>query len=180
MKDAYRRMSWCYLLKNDIDKFKIYRELSKRYGSSNSEEDKNIMREAELGITHDMVILKARLLFDGGYYQLAEDNIKQRSPDQLKTDYQKQEYHYRYARILHEQNKYNKAIDYYTYVVKSAPVNTTYYFAPYACLHMGYIYQKMGFGQIAKSHFSKVDLYTKAEYYEGIKVKSNKELLKLK
>jgi hypothetical protein len=45
---------------------------------------------------------------------------------------------------------------------------------------MGYIYQKMGFGQLAKSHFSKVESYTKAEYHEGIKVKSNKELQKLK
>lgn len=180
MKDAYRRISWHYLLKNDLDKFKIYRELSKRYGSSNSEEDKNIMRETTEGVSHDLVILKARLLFDGGYYAKAEETIKQRNPDQLKTEYQKLEYYYRYARILHEQNKYNKAIDYYTQVVKLSPVNTPYYFAPYACLHMGYIYQKMGFGQIAKSHFSKVDVYTKAEYHESIKVKSNKELQKLK
>ena len=42
------------------------------------------------------------------------------------------------------------------------------------------IYQKMGFGQIAKSHFSRVELYTKAEYHESIKVKSNNELQKLK
>jgi tetratricopeptide (TPR) repeat protein len=180
MKDAYRRISWCYLLKNDLDKYKIYRELSKRYGSTNSEEDKNIMRETELGITHDLIILKARLLFDGGYYVKAEETIKQRNPDQLKTEYQRLEYYYRYARILHEQNKYNKATDYYEQVVKLSPVSTPYYFAPYACLHMGYIYQKMGFGQIAKSHFSKVELYTKAEYHESIKVKSNKELQKLK
>jgi len=180
MKDAYRRISWYYLLKNDSDKFKIYRELSKRYGSTNSEEDKNIMRENSGGITHDLVILKARLLFDGGYYVKAEETIKQRTPEELKTEYQKLEYYYRYARILHEQNKYNKALDFYTQVVKLSPVSTPYYFAPYACLHMGYIYQKMGFAQIAKSHFSKVDIYTKSEYHESIKVKSNKELKKLK
>jgi hypothetical protein len=104
MKDAYRRISWHYLLKNDLDKFKVYRELSKRYGSTNSEEDKNIMRETTAGITHDLVLLKARLLFDGGYYAKAEETIKQRKPELLKTEYQNLEYYYRYARILHEQN----------------------------------------------------------------------------
>ncbi len=180
MKDAYRRISWCYLLKNDLDKFKIYRELSKRYGNSNNEEDKKVLHETEKGIMHDLIILKSRLLFDGGYYQRAEETIKKKDVNQLKTNYQKLEYYYRYGRILHEQNKYNKAIDYYTYVVKNAPVNTPYYFAPYACLQMGYIYQKMGFGQLAKSHFSKVESYTKAEYHESIKIKSSNELHKLK
>ncbi|MBP9187321.1 MAG: hypothetical protein KBG11_09510 [Bacteroidia bacterium] len=180
MKDAYRRISWSYLIKNDIEKFKVYRELSKRYGSANSEEDQNIERELAMGSQQDVVILKARLLFDGGYYQRAEDMIKQREPEQLKSDYHKLEYYYRYARILQEQKKYNKAVEYYDYVIKNSPTNTPYYFAPNACLQLGYIYQNLGFKQLAKSNFNKVSIYTKAEFIEGIKVKSAKELATLK
>jgi tetratricopeptide (TPR) repeat protein len=179
MKDAYRRISWHYLLRGEKDKYEVYKALSQRYGSSNSEEDKYIQKEAQLGRTPEVILIKARLLFDGGYYNKAEETIKQINPEKTTDIYVKLEYHYRYARILHEQNKLHKAIDYYSYVVKYSPVNTPYYFAPNSCLQMGYIYQKLGFNQIAKSHFNNVSLYSKAEYVDGLKLKAKIELEKI-
>lgn len=179
LKDAYRRISWYYLLHNDEEKYKVYRELCKRYGGSGNEEDRNIQQEMASGISHDLLILRARLLFDGGYYQRAEETIKQRNPEQLKTGYQKLEYYYRYARILQEQNKLSKATELYGIVIKSAPFNTPYYFAPNACLQMGYIYQKLGFKQIARSHFLNVSNYKKAEYIQSIEIKAENELARL-
>lgn len=179
LRDAYRRIGWYYLLRNDTEKYKVYRELCKRYGGSGNEEDRNIQREMASGISHDLVILKARLLFDGGYYLKAEETIKQRTPEQLKTNYQKLEYYYRYARILQEQNKLSKATELFGIVIKNAPFNTPYYFAPNACLQMGYIYQKLGFKQIARSHFLNVSNYNKAEYIQSLEIKAENELAKL-
>jgi tetratricopeptide (TPR) repeat protein len=180
MREAYKRLSWFYLVNNDREKFLLYRSFAKRYGSGQNEEEKNITMEISRGIPHDAITLKARLLFDGGYYQKAEEVIKQCKPEQLATEYQKLEYHYRYARILHEENKFTKAAEYYSYVIKNSPENTPYHFAPFSCLYLGYIYQKTGFPQIAGNYFRSSFKYTKAEYMETIQVKAGKELEKMK
>lgn len=179
MKDAYRRLYWFYLIKNEPEKANAYKLMSKKYGTGNSEEDKNVQREVEQGITPDLILLKARLLCDGGYYLRAEEVIKQHKLENLKTDYQKLEYYYRYGRILHELNKWSKATEYYSYVIKNSPLNTPYYFAPNACLHMGYIYKKLGFNLIAKSHFNNVKKYSNAEYIQNFEVKAEKEIEKM-
>lgn len=179
MKDAYRRLYWFYLTRNEPEKAALYKLMSKKYGTSNNEEEKNVQREVEQGLSPDLILLKARLLCDGGYYVRAEEVIKQHQIADLKTDYQKLEYYYRYGRILHELNKWSKATEYYAYVIKNSPLNTPYYFAPNACLQMGYIYKKLGFNQIAKSHFANVKKYGSAEYIQNFEVKAEKEMEKL-
>lgn len=179
MKDAYRRLYWFYLVKNEPEKANAYKLMSKKYGTSNSEEDKNVQREIEQGMSPDIILLKARLLCDGGYYVRAEEVIKQHRIEDLKTDYQKLEYHYRYGRILHELNKWSKATEYYGYVIKHSPTNTPYYFAPNASLQMGYIYKKLGFNHIATSHFANVKKYSNAEYIQNFEVRAEKEIERL-
>lgn len=176
VSDAYRRLSWYYLIHNDQAKYKTYRELSLRNGSSDSEEEKYIKNEIASGQNLDVIMLRARLLFDGGYYSKAEEVLKLRNPDLLKTDYQKLEYNYRLGRIYQEQNKLSKATDCFKLVIKMAPLNTPYYFAPNACLQMGIIYKKMGFTKIAASHLKNVSNYTKAEYLQSISFKAANEL----
>lgn len=176
MKDAYRRLYWFYLLRNENEKAQAYKLMGKKYGVTKNEEEKNVQREVDQGLAPDLILLKARLLCDGGYYAKAEEAIKQRKESELKTDYLKLEYHYRYGRILQEQNKWSKATEYFGYVIKNAPENTPYFFAPNACLQMGFIYKKLGFNQIAKSHFSAVKKYSKAEYISSFEIRAEKEL----
>lgn len=180
MNDAYRRLSWHYLVHGDEDKFKVYRELSKRYRKEQSEEEKNTQYEMDKHIPHDVIVLKARLLFDGGYYAKAEEVIKQRSIEQCKTTYQKLEYYYRYGRICQEAHRYSKAVELFSAVIKNANTSTTYYFAPNACYQLGVIYAKTGFKQLAESYFKQVPAYKHAEYIESIEVKAETELEKLK
>jgi hypothetical protein len=179
MKDAYRRLYWFYLIRNEPEKAAAYKLMSKKYSTGNNEEEKNVQREIEQGLSPDLILLKARLLCDGGYYTQAEEVIKQHQIADLKTDYQKLEYYYRYGRILQELNKWSKATECYGYVIKNSPLNTPYYFAPNACLQMGYIYKKLGFKQIAKSHFANVKKYSNAEYIQNFEVKAEKEMEKL-
>lgn len=180
MREAYKRLSWFYLVNNDQEKFLLYRGFAKRYGAGQNEEEKNIDMELAQHIDHDVITLKARLLSDGGYYDRAEDMIRQRKPEQLKTTYQQLEYYYRYARILDEQHKFTKATECYTYVIKHSSANTAYHFAPFSCLNLGYIYLKTGFPQIARNYFTNAMKYSKAEYIETVQVKAGKELDKLK
>lgn len=180
LPDAYRRLSWFYLLKGDEEKFKTYRELGTRYKKEESEEFKNAVYEEKNGIAHDVIVLKARLLFDGGYYTRAEDVMKQRSVEQCKTNFQKLEYYYRYGRICQEQHKYSKAIELYTQVIKLSPTSTPYSFAPLASLQAGIIYAKSGFVPLAISYLESVKKYSKAEYVQSAEVRAETELEKLK
>ncbi len=179
VKDAYRRISWVYLLAGNIEKYNIYKGLSIKKGSSESEEDKFIAQEAANGVVPDATLLRARLLFDGGYYTKAEDLIKFKKPEDFPTQYRQLEYYYRYGRILQEQNKLTRAVECFKQVIKIAPINTPYYFAPNACLQLGLIYKNLGFPAIAKGHFTQLKKYSKAEYIQSLTIKANKELDKL-
>jgi tetratricopeptide (TPR) repeat protein len=176
IKDAYKRLSWFYLLEGDSLKFNTYRGLARKYGAVNSDEDKNAQRESEAGIYPDVTLLKARLLFDGGYYTKAEETIKNHSAN-FKTNYQHTEYYYRYARITHEANKLSKAIELYNQTIKVSG-NNNLYFAPNSCLQLGYIYERLGFKELAKIHFQKALAYKGYEYKSSISQKAKAALSK--
>lgn len=179
-REAYKRLSTFYLIRNDLERSVLYHGMMKRYGSRMNEEDKNRQWEIDRKVKPDITVLKARLLFDGGYYREAEAMIAKRSAEEFASEYQRLEYYFRYARILHEQGKFARASDYYHLVIKNSPENTPLHFAPLSCLYLGYLYQKIGFVQMAASYFSAVKKYQKAEYIESTTVKAEKELLKLK
>lgn len=179
-KEAYKRLTWFYLVNHDEEKFLVYHGMIKRYGSSQNEDDKNLQREILAKTPHDVIVLKARLLADGGYYQKAEETIRQRNTTQFASEYQRLEYYFRYARILQEQNKLSKATEYYQLVIKNSPENTPWHFAPYANFYLGQIYMKLGFSQMARSYFVNVGKYKKAEYIETAEVRAAKELQLLK
>jgi len=178
IKDAYRKLSWAYLMQGDKDKYKLYRNLSIKYSSSVSEEDKNYTKDLEKGIFPALELIKSRLLFDGGYFNQAEEVLKDLEIKNINSEYQKIEYNYRMARILHESNKLSKAIEFYNLTIKSTQgINT--YFAPYSCLQLGYIYEKMGSPQVSKSFYNRVFEFKNYEYESSIKQKAKAALSKL-
>jgi len=180
MKDAYKRLQWFYLLKGDLAKVSAYGWMLKKYQSNPNEEEKQLATDLNQTTSTNLILLKSKFLFDGGYYTKAEETIKQQNQNLLKTPYQNLEYQYRYARILQELGKLNKAIEHFGKVVNLSPQNTPYYFAPNSCLQMGYIYKKLGFNLIAKQHFNNVGKYSKAEYIQSLEVKAEHEIELLK
>jgi tetratricopeptide (TPR) repeat protein len=178
LKDAYRRLSWFYLLEGDTVKFTTYKGLAQRYGATNSDEDKNAQKESEAGIYPDISLLKARLLFDGGYYAKAEEVIRTVKVSELRTDYQRIEFHYRYGRIMHESNKLSKAIELYSQTIAISG-NNNYYFAPNSCLQLGLIYEKLGYNDLARQYYEKSLAYKNYEYRSGITQKAKAGLSRL-
>jgi hypothetical protein len=180
VKEAYRWLAWYYLVNNDYDKHVIYAGLMKRHGSRFNEEEKNMLYEIDKKISPDAIVLKARLLYDGGYYQRAEDMIASHPNQNWRSDYQKQEYYYRYARIMEAQHKLSKASEYYQLVIKNSSENTPYHFAPFASFYQGLIYKQLGFTQLAKSYLNNVSKYSKAEYAESIQIRAQNALQQIK
>jgi len=166
IKDAYKRLSWYSLIYDDSMRYIVYTGLALKYGTVTSDEDRNAVKESESGILPDIILLKARLLFDGGYYVKAEETIKAHNK-KFKTNYQQIEYYYRYARIMHGGNKIANAIDLYNQTINISKEITSY-FAANSSLQLGYIYEKMGYKEMAITYFEKSLSYKNYEYKAGI------------
>lgn len=161
-KDAYRRLAWHQLLLGDTLKYHTYKNLGAKVSSHIDDEEKTITAEFAKGIYPSKEILEARLQFDGGYYEQAEETIAAINVRSLPTKLQQAEYYYRYGRIMQEQRKYSRAIELFNEAIKTAEP-AQYYFAPYSCLQLGFIYAKLGFNQTARFYFDKTTTYKNYE-----------------
>lgn len=157
-KDAYKRLAWHQLILGDTLKYQVYRKLAAKASSAMDDEDKAVAFELAKGIYPGKEVLKARLQFDGGYYEHAEELMEQIKVQALPSRQQQAEYYYRYARILQEQKKYSAAIELFNEAVKLAEAELSY-FAPYSTLQLGYIYVKLGFNQTARMYFDRTITY---------------------
>jgi tetratricopeptide (TPR) repeat protein len=161
-KDAYRRLAWHQWILGDTLKYQAYRGLAAKFTSSPDDEDKMVTAELAKGIYPGRKVLEARLLFDGGYYERAENIIAAIKPSTLPTVWQQSEYYYRYGRILQEQKKYSRAIEMFTESIRLGEPSSSY-FAPYSCLQLGYIYTKLGINKTARFYFDKTVTYKNYE-----------------
>ena len=80
IKEAYQKMGWNALIAGDMSRYKFYMERVKLYGDDVIDDDKQVPLEAESGIPPNVTLLKARLLFDGGYYKTAIGQLEGLSP----------------------------------------------------------------------------------------------------
>ncbi len=161
VKDTYLKIAWFYLLKGNIDKYNAYTSLCKVRGLAVSEKDKDALNQANQLHAPDISLLKARLYFDGGYYDKALALLKEKKMDNFPLSKDKLEYLYRMGRINQQINKDDQAITFYTATI-SKGLDQPYYFAANSALQLGFIYE------------SKKN-YTKAKYYYNLSTKMKNE-----
>lgn len=141
VKSAYQRLAWISLLKSDVNGYNFY--ISKIPGSGQAfvDEDKQAEKEAVSGQLPNSSLLKARLLFDGGYYEEAINVLEAEnvllSPALIADSV---EYLYRKARIYHEWGKTHQAIAYYIQTIE-AGIHLPDFFAGNSALQLGLIYE---------------------------------------
>jgi hypothetical protein len=141
IKAAYQKLAWIGLLKGDTSAYNKYLEMVRRAGNSIIDEDKQALSEAEKGILPNVTLLRARLLFDGGYYdhalhELLDNPLK----TFLRTKKEFVEYAYRLGRIYHENGNMAKAVQYYRQTIDRGKTEP-YYYAAAASFQMGIIYE---------------------------------------
>lgn len=176
VKEGYVRLAWCAWLRGDSSNYLFYMNLAKKYSKQVS---KMPIAPSQGNATQfpDRTLLKARLLFDGGYYDKAESLLL--GSGGFKNKAGRTEYAYRLGRIYHETNKLSKAMDSYYQSIKESE-NTGLYFAPNSWLQLGYIYEKLNFVQTAKSCYKKVFEYDDYEFQNGIEQKAKAALSRIK
>jgi tetratricopeptide (TPR) repeat protein len=152
MKEALQRLSWAYYLKGDMTKAQYYRNLVPQRGNMETDADKQAQKEAKSGKWPNAVLLKARLLSDGGFYTEARDLLLSKKTTDFALVEQKLEYAYRLARIYDEMGNDSAALRLYEATIKIG-TNRPEYFAARAALQAGYIYEKAGDKQRARTYF---------------------------
>jgi len=179
IKDSYRRLAWHYLLQNDLSQYQQYKQMATTYGEEVADEDKSAQRECSEESIPDTVLLKARLLFDGGNYGPGLELLARHPISQFTHAEQINEYYYRLARLYHESNSWRMAIVNYERAIETgAKLNT--YFAPMSCLQLALIYEKLNLRDKALYYFEKARTYRNYDYRSGITQKANAGISRMK
>lgn len=154
VKDALQKLSWYYYLNGDMTRATQCRTQILSKGGAESDADKQALKEAKSGKWPDRVLLKARLLSDGGYYGEALQSLQGKGSGDFRTSEDKCEFAYRLGRIYDGLGRSNEAVSAYLTAIKTGE-HLKEYFAARAALQTGYIYEQQGDKTIAVDYFQK-------------------------
>jgi hypothetical protein len=171
LKDVHYKLFVLYYISDqDQTAFNFWNKIPQT-GNSIYESDKYAEQQYKYKSIPNKQLAKVRFFTDGGYYPQAFEILNKLYIDQLKSQKDKIEFYYRYARLYHKTANLSEAIDYYEKVIH---INTTqtFYFAPNACLQLGYIYTYLKQNDKAKYYFNKAIEYKNHEYENSIEQKA--------
>jgi len=152
IKAAIQKIAWVAALNGDSTVYFETIHSIKDKGVAVVDEDKQAINEMNFRKFPNIVLLRARLLFDGGYYDRALSEILDNPVrSYIKTHKDLTEYSYRLARIYHETGNIPKALDYYQQTITRGK-DEIFYYATASAYQMGLIYENMG-------NYNKADNY---------------------
>jgi hypothetical protein len=167
VKSCLQKISWYYLLAGDYAKSEEYKKLILTKGIAVNEEDKQAERYANKP-RPDRYLLKARLQYDGGYYERALKTIDITSLAALKTLDEKGEFCYRKGRIYEKLGNMPVALKFYEACSIYGGQSEEYY-GPYASLYIADYYLANGDKVLAKKFYTKALGYKRnKEYVDSI------------
>ncbi|HZB11982.1 MAG TPA: tetratricopeptide repeat protein [Chryseolinea sp.] len=179
VKDGYFKIGLCYWLNgNTNDAEEIFKQAKSR-GKEASEADKYAARSLADDELPHIQLTKARYATDGGYYDRAKQILELLQPKDIPTKRDQVEYAYRMARLAHKINDTQNAKTFYQKSVTLSG-DEDWYYAPNACLQLGYILLNEGDTTLAKSYFTKALSYGKHEYKNSIDSKAKSGLAQIK
>lgn len=143
VKEAWQRIAFSYYLQGNITKAREALARVKTEGSTNTDADKGALRFANAGLFPNVVVLRARLLFDGGYYRDALEKLQSIKAESLAETGDRLEYLFRLGRIHDELEQDEEAIRYYQQAIALGRKRQEH-FAARASLQMGMMLEKKG------------------------------------
>ncbi|MCG3166668.1 MAG: hypothetical protein POELPBGB_02448 [Bacteroidia bacterium] len=168
IKTAYQKLAWFNLLIGDTEAYKKNINLISSKGNDIADEDKQAQKEADEGIVPNLKLLKARLLFDGGYYlQALTVLVKEGNAKDFTSEKDQLEFTYRLGRIYHSWGKQDEAIPYYELTIEKG-AKSTHYFAANASLQLGLIYEEKKDYKKARMYFERCPSFKNKEYRNSI------------
>jgi tetratricopeptide (TPR) repeat protein len=171
VKDAYEKLSWCYYLQGNMQAAENARSMVISKGASEAEGDKQALKNAQSGVWPNMLVLKARILNDGGYSREALQILNGKSSNDFSGKEEKLEFTYFLARIYDDLGRTDDALQAYLATIKLGE-NEIYYFAARAAYQIGLIYEKRGDKSLAKGYYEKCISMKDHEYKNSLDQKA--------
>ncbi len=171
LKAAYQKLAWIELLKNNTQGYYAYMAKCRSLGNSFIDEDKQALNEASVVEYGNRVLLRARLLFDGGYYENAQKELAGLPLDSFPKYKDQLEVTYRLARIYQKTNQVEKAIDFYQKTIDNGS-RSTFYFAANSALLLGIYYEEKNELDKAEAYFKKCLAMERHEYQNSLDQKA--------
>jgi hypothetical protein len=140
IKDAYLHLAWICLLEGDMRRYQGFIAFVKAKGSLYNEKDKQALDEAN-DMPPNVLLLRARLLCDGGYYSRALAVMNNKTIGDFTLERDRIEYYYRLGRIYDAMDSDDNAIKYYQEAIGIGSAST-YHYAATSATKMGMIYEQ--------------------------------------
>ena len=153
VKDAFEKLSWIAYIQGDQTKANAYRSNVLSKGNDITDADKQALQNAKKGAWPNPILLRARLLSDGGYQQQALAILAGKTSKDFDKDIDKTEFAYRLGRIYDLAGQPDQAIPFYTSAIEKGS-NQPEYFAARAALQIGLIYEQKNNPSMAITFFN--------------------------
>jgi hypothetical protein len=153
VKDAYEKLSWIAYIQGDQAKANANRSNVLSKGNDITDADKQALQNAKKGTWPHPILLRARLLSDGGYQQQALSILAGKTSKDFDKDADKTEFAYRLGRIYDLAGQPDQAIPFYTSAIEKGS-NQPEYFAARAALQIGLIYEQKNNTTLAITFFN--------------------------
>jgi hypothetical protein len=177
IKDAVRKVAWSWLVEGKSAAYQTEVEKVLKMGHNDVDIDIEAEREAESGIIPNADLIKARLLFDGGYYLLADSTLAAMDTTRL-TEEMQLERMYRMARTAHKSGSIDLCKSYYIKTIEEGSESDRYY-AGNSALKMGEIYESEEKNQNALYYYNLCLDLDFEEYENSIHAKANAAIERL-
>jgi len=178
IKSAYQKLAWIALLRNDEKKYIQIIQECNRKGITIVDEDKDALSEFESKEIPNIVLLRTRLLFDGGYYKESFREMAKVSSPSVLPFKDKLEYTYRYGRLFHKTGDIPKAVLNYSATLQSGEASH-YYYAANAALMLGLLYEEANDREKARTYYKRCLELRHHDYQNSIDQKAQAALERL-
>ena len=173
-KATCNRLSYCYLLEGNLQKYEEYRAKVATIGQDIRDRDREAILESSDPLIPHTGLLRARLLCDGGYFTMADSVMKTINQVSLNQPAYQLEYFYRKGRIFQLTGQPALAIEEYNQaynIGKTLP----YTFATRSALQLGKIYEdRKEYGSASDWYARCIEVYSDSHTAEGVKVMAEK------
>ncbi len=182
LKDTYYKLFLCNWLMGDDKKAKLYLSKINEGGSTVAESDKAAQKFYEnfqkTKVLPNKNLIKLRILFDGGYFEEAQQELSTLTEKNFGTPKDQAEFNYRAGRIYQKLSQFDKAANYFE---RSVALTGTqdWSFAPNSALQLGYIQQQKGQKNKAKAYFEQAIAYKNHEYKTSVDNKARAALTEM-
>jgi hypothetical protein len=179
IKEAWQKLAWYHIIQGDQTKFRACMEQCIAKGDDQGEPDKAALREAKSKEVPDLILLKGRLLFDGGYYEKAYQLLSGHENDYDNGSRYHLEYTYRMGRIAHQSAKYQLAITFYQRTIDIGSAKP-WFFACNAALQLGILHENQKDKANAKLAYQTCLSISPNEYGASLHAKAKAGLSRVK